>query len=99
MYTQAEILNFLKANKPFLQEKFDIVKLGLVGSYAKGMQTPESDVDILIEYAEGTNELLEKRLGLEKFFRSKLGIKVDIAREKYVRPSIKRKLLSYAIFV
>lgn len=82
-----------------LQTKFDIVKLGLVGSYAKGQQTPESDLDILVEYAEGTPELFEKRLALEKFFKSKLGLKVDIAREKYVRPSIRRKLLSYAIFV
>lgn len=99
MYTQEEILNFLRANKMLLQTKFDIVKLGLVGSYAKGQQTPESDLDILVEYAEGTPELFEKRLALEKFFKSKLGLKVDIAREKYVRPSIRRKLLSYAIFV
>ncbi len=99
MYTQEEILHFLRDNKSLLQEKFHITKLGLVGSYAKGQQTPESDLDILVEFADETPELFEKNLALQRFFKTKLGLKVDIAREKYVRPSIKRKLLTYAIFV
>lgn len=99
MYTQAQVLDFLKTNKPHLQKQYGIQKIGLFGSYAKGTQTPQSDLDIVLEFKEGTDELLEKRLALEAFFSANLGLKVDIARERFLRPSIKKQVLAHAIFV
>lgn len=99
MYSQPQLLQFLLAQKAFLNKNFKVVKLGLFGSYAKGTQTPESDVDIILEFEEGTENLLDKRLSLELFFQTELGLKVDIARERFLRPSIREKILSHAIFV
>lgn len=99
MHTQTQVLDFLKSQKPFLSTAYQVVKLGLFGSYAKGTQTAGSDVDILVEFEENTPNLLEKRLALEDFFQSKLGLKVDIARERFLRQSIRDKILSHAIFV
>ncbi len=97
--TQMQILDFLKSQKPFLTSTYQVSKLGLFGSYAKGTQTVDSDVDIILEFEGGTENLLEKRLSLEAFFQSKLGLKVDIARERFLRRSIRDKILSHAIFV
>ena len=99
MYTQAQVLQFLDSQKEFLRNNYRIVKLGLFGSYAKGTQTPESDVDILLEFEDGTENLLDKRLSLEQFFQTQLGLKVDIARERFLRPGIREKILSHVIFV
>ena len=99
MYTQIQVLDFLKSQKPFLKTTYQISKLGLFGSYAKGTQTMGSDVDILLEFEEGTENLLEKRLFLEEFFRENLGVKVDIARERFLRRSVRDKILRDAIFV
>ncbi len=95
MHTQMQVLDFLKSQKPFLSKAYQVSKLGLFGSYAKGTQTVGSDVDILLEFEEGTEKLLEKRLALEEFFFSKLGLKVDIARERFLRRSIREKILSH----
>ena len=97
--TNLQMLDFLKSQKPFLTSTYQVSKLGLFGSYAKGTQTVTSDVDIILEFEEGTENLLEKRLSLEAFFQAKLGLKVDIARERFLRRSIRDKILSHAIFV
>lgn len=99
MYTQTQLLDFLKTNKPHLQKQYGIEKIGLFGSYAKGTQTPQSDLDIILEFRDGTDDLLEKRLSLEAFFAAQLGLKVDIARERFIRPSIKKQVLAHAIFI
>ncbi|MEO6760649.1 MAG: nucleotidyltransferase domain-containing protein [Saprospiraceae bacterium] len=99
MPTQIQVLDFLKSQKPFLSNTYQVSKLGLFGSYAQGTQTTESDVDILLEFEDGTEDLLDKRLSLEAFFQANLGLKVDIARERFLRRSVRDKILRHAIFV
>ena len=45
-----EIINKLKEHKEELCKKYNIVSIGVFGSYARGEATPESDVDVLVEY-------------------------------------------------
>ena len=52
--TEPEILDILRAEKPYLREHF-----GLFGSYAKGAKGPGSDVDFLA----GIQVHLEKKIG------------------------------------
>ena len=49
MVTREEILRVLAEGKPDLQKQFKVRKLALFGSYARGDQRPNSDVDILVE--------------------------------------------------
>ena len=44
-----EILSLLTQYKPELQTKFKVRHLALFGSYARGDQQPDSDVDILVD--------------------------------------------------
>jgi uncharacterized protein len=47
--TKSEILDKLKANKAAIQKKYPVASIALFGSFARGDQTPESDIDILID--------------------------------------------------
>ena len=49
MVSREEILSALAEGKPDLQKQFKVRKLALFGSYARGDQRPNSDVDILVE--------------------------------------------------
>jgi predicted nucleotidyltransferase len=49
MITKEEILKILVEDKPQLQKQFKVRKLALFGSYARGDQRQDSDVDILVE--------------------------------------------------
>ncbi len=83
--TKEEILKTLAKDKPELQRQFKVSKMALFGSYARGDQQPNSDVDILVEVDPSIGldfvtlaERIEKLLGVsvdlvssraESFFR------------------------------
>jgi len=75
--TQEDILAGIKADLPRLKESFGVNRIGLFGSYAKGKNSAESDVDILVDinppYAKHYFDLLF-------FLEKKFGKKVDLVR-------------------
>ncbi|MGB9597231.1 MAG: nucleotidyltransferase family protein, partial [Candidatus Poribacteria bacterium] len=52
MKTLQEVQSIIKSNKQNLIEKFNVSQIGIFGSYARGEQTPESDIDILVDFSE-----------------------------------------------
>src|ERR1700678_2300888 len=49
MYTLDTILEKLRQHKPELQQKYPISQMGVFGSYARGEDTENSDIDIAVE--------------------------------------------------
>ena len=47
--TKEEIIKILARDKPQLQKQFKVRKIALFGSWARGDQRPDSDIDILVE--------------------------------------------------
>ena len=90
MKTKDQILTFLAQNKKLFRDKYHIVRIGLFGSYARGEQNTNSDIDLLVEFEENTQDLYDLKMQLKDFFRIQLGIEVDICREKYIKPRIKK---------
>lgn len=65
---------------PLLRERFGVARIGIFGSAARGEDRPESDVDILVEFAPGETtfrNFMELALYLEGFF----GRRVDLVTE------------------
>jgi len=98
MKTRDQILTFLSQNKKLLRDKYHIVRIGLFGSYARGNQNVKSDIDFLVEFEDNTQNLYELKLQLKDFFRSQLGVEVDICREKYIKPRIKSSILKETVY-
>jgi len=98
MKTRDQILTFLSQNKRMFRERYNIVRIGLFGSYARGDQNLKSDIDLLVEFEENTQDLYELKLQLKDFFKKNLGVEVDICREKYIKPRIKKSILKETIY-
>jgi predicted nucleotidyltransferase len=47
--SREEILSLLTENKSKLENKFKALRMALFGSYARGDQQSDSDVDILVD--------------------------------------------------
>ena len=76
LLTKDEVLQRLKQELPQLKEKYSVEQIAIFGSYAKGKQTPKSDIDILVQLAKPLGlDFIELVYYLEKV----LGRKVDIA--------------------
>jgi len=72
--------------------KYGVIKASVYGSYAKGQQTPESDLDLLVKCGPGVSlfDVYELQHELER----ETGRKVDIATElkdsfkEYIEPDL-----------
>ncbi|MDP2926470.1 MAG: nucleotidyltransferase domain-containing protein [Nanoarchaeota archaeon] len=81
-----------KIKKPIVDilKKHKIRKAGIFGSYARGEENKNSDIDILIMPTEGMGlEFVEIALELEK----KLGKKIDLVSYRGINPHLKEYIL------
>lgn len=99
MTTGDQILSFITQNKQMFRDRFHIIRIGLFGSYARGDQNVKSDIDLLVEFEENTEDLHELKSQIKDLFKGKFGIDIDICREKYIKPRIKNRILNETIFV
>ncbi|MBU1129146.1 MAG: nucleotidyltransferase domain-containing protein [Nanoarchaeota archaeon] len=80
-----KIINVLEENKDKIQ-KAGVKKIGLFGSYAKGKEKKNSDIDFLIEFESVDFDKYFFMLKLlEKLFQKK----VDLVIEKDLKPELK----------
>ena len=89
----AEIKQILQAQKPYLYEKYGVTEVGLFGSYVRGEQRPDSDVDILIELTDPPRISLLGLVNLQNFLSDLLGIDADVAIKKNLKKRIGRRIL------
>ena len=99
MLTSSEILSFLAENKSHFQDHYHVIKLGLFGSYARDLANEQSDIDILIELAPGTQNIYELKKELKIFIKNKFNKEVDICREKAIKPVFRDLIFQEAVYV
>lgn len=94
--TRDQILARLHEALPDLRRRFGVARLGLFGSAARGATTPNSDVDLVAEFAPGEAPGLAF-FDLEAELPALLGAPVHIAglsrMNKVVRASVERDLV------
>lgn len=96
MRSKEEVLSLLSQNKPSLEKRFKVKRIGLFGSYARGEQTENSDVDILVE--------VDPSIGLEFItladsIEHLLGTKVDLVSHRALKPRAKQYIERELIYV
>lgn len=97
MKTQAEVLQVLTQQKAFLLETYQLTRLGIFGSYARGEQTDESDIDVLVDYEKAPTlwRLIELRDYLSELF----AIKVDVVTRNGLKARIRERVLTEVIYL
>ncbi len=71
------------------------VSVSVFGSIARGEDGPDSDIDLLVEFAPGTRPL--ELLALEADLEQALGVKVDIGTPESLKPAIRDRVLAEAV--
>lgn len=99
MRTLREIRKILEAEKAYLAREYGITELGVFGSYVRGEQRADSDVDILIALEEPPRMDLFDLVNLEDHLSRLLGANVDIAIKENLRRRIGQRILSEVVQV
>ncbi len=95
--TKTSIIQELKKNKVILASKYNVKKLGLFGSFARGENTRSSDIDILVEFSAPVD--LFKYIDLEDHLKRILKRKIDLVSRKAIKPMLKSNILREAIYI
>ncbi len=95
--SQKEIIDYLKRHKEEFEKKYDISKMALFGSYARGENRVDSDIDIAIETKLSDYFLLyDFKEELEDFFHTK----VDVVRVRdRMNEALRKRILKDGIYV
>ncbi len=75
-------------------KRYPITYAGVFGSFARGEQTPESDIDILIRIEPNASFSLFDLVGVENSLKNTLGKEVDVCTEKSISKYIRRRVLN-----
>ena len=97
MRSAEEILTILDHTNPELERHFGVRRIGLYGSYAYGVQTENSDIDLIVELKEPKFDALA---GLYIYMEQVLEREVDIRRlSKKIDTPFMRRIEREALFV
>ncbi|MDK2782003.1 MAG: uncharacterized protein PWR13_1031 [Archaeoglobi archaeon] len=92
-----EIKEILKKHRNEIKREFKAEVIGVFGSYVRGEEKPESDIDILVRFMEGAT--IFDLVGLAEFLEEKLGIKADVVSERALRPELKEQIMKEVVAV
>lgn len=79
-----------------MAEQYGATRLRVFGSVARGEETPDSDVDFLVELPRGY-DLFNQRLALAQGLGDLLHRKVDLVPEHELNPHVRTQVLSEAV--
>lgn len=75
MLTKRKIIELLREKYPYLVREYNVKQIGLFGSYARGLASEASDIDVIVEFESAIGfKFMEFGEYLERLF----GQKVDI---------------------
>jgi predicted nucleotidyltransferase len=77
-----------------LAARYGVNKVRLFGSVVRGEAGPQSDVDVLVDFAPGRSLL--DQVGFEQDLQELLGCKVDVVVEGGISPYLEDRILQEA---
>ena len=96
MLNKQKILALLSQHQDSLKQKYPVKSVALFGSYARGEQNADSDIDLLIDFSEPVGiEIVDLAMDLEDI----LGQRIDIVTYQAIKNRLYHHIkteLSYA---
>jgi predicted nucleotidyltransferase len=91
-----ELKQQLQNHIELLNQRFKVKRLGIFGLYSRNEATPQSDVDILVEFSEPIGwEIVD----LRDYLTELLGHKVDLVTMKALKPQLKDEILRQVVYL
>lgn len=97
MINTDNILTKLKELKPLITSRYKTKEIGLFGSFARGEQREDSDIDVLVEFEEGAD--LFDLVGLADYLEEALQQKVDVVPKRALREELREAVLREVVTI
>ena len=95
-----EIIKLLRDNQLEIRDRFKATIVAVFGSYARGEQSQESDLDVLYRIEDGDHFGLVEIDGLEDFIKELVSVpKIDLVNQRYINPIIQLEIENELMYV
>lgn len=91
-----ELKDIIKKHRKELEQRFKVKSIAIFGSYARGDQTRESDVDVLVEFSGPVGFLF---IHLADYLDEILGVKVDLITSDAIKPNRRKYIMEELTYV
>ncbi len=92
-----EYARALRQHLPELRERHGVSSLGIFGSYVRGEQDEESDLDVLVEFDRPIG--LFGLMATERYMSELLDVNVDLVMKQSLKRRIGRAILEEVVSV
>jgi len=92
MTESSNIISYLEGNKERLKREYHLTTIGLFGSFSREQHNETSDIDIVVEFEPGTQNLYFLKQNLRQEIELIFKRPVDICRLKYIKPIFKSQI-------
>ena len=90
-------LSLLRQHEQEIRERFGVERIGIFGSFVRGEEKPESDVDVLVEFRDG-EETFDHYMDLKFYLEDLFGRKVDLVMKDAIKRRLKEPILSEVVY-
>jgi len=77
-------LVLLRQHEPELKKRFGVATIGIFGSYVRGEERPESDVDVLVTFRKG-EKTFDNYMDCKFYLEDLFGRKVDLVMKGAIK--------------
>ena len=88
------VLRIIRGIQSELADRFTVQRIGVFGSFAKGDEGPESDVDIIVDLAEPTfDHYMDLKFRLEEVLKRPVDLVMADTVKPRIKPIIEREIV------
>jgi predicted nucleotidyltransferase len=95
--TGMDALSLLRQHEPILKKQFGVSKIGIFGSFVRGEERPESDVDVLVTFKKG-QETFDHYMDCKFYLEDLFGRKVDLVMKGAIKPRLREYILGEVVY-
>jgi hypothetical protein len=92
-----EILSMLRMLLPYVTQNYQVNSIEVFGSYVRGQQNSNSDLDVLVTFSKIPG--LIKFLELKNYLSDQLGVNFDLVMKDSLKPGISSYILNECVSV
>jgi predicted nucleotidyltransferase len=91
------VLTLLRQHETILEERFGVKRIGIFGSFVRGEERPDSDVDVLVVFQKD-KETFDHYMDCKFYLEDLFDRNVDLVIEDTVKHRYKEPILSEVIY-
>ena len=91
------VIKILKEHEDEIKSRFNVSRIGVFGSFARGEGKLDSDVDVLVEFKRGF-KTFDNYMDLKYYLEDKLSRNVDLVTVNALKPQLKDDILQDVIY-